>query len=130
VLLVILKDVGHLLFKPMGSRVPWGELDAWEWFSWLKTVMVTEQMCGLLNELKCVSANAIMMPFASPFSLGEQAKHITNPWGLVGGPRRRIINESHETLGQKAHLHQLIHAHARRSQQFQGEQAKGGCHIE
>jgi len=43
---------------------------------------------------------------------------------------RRIINEPNEARWQEAHLHQLIHAHASRGQQFQGEQAKGGCRIE
>ncbi len=33
-LLVLVKEGRQLLlFKTMGSRVPWGKLDAWEWFS-------------------------------------------------------------------------------------------------
>jgi hypothetical protein len=129
-LLVILKDVRHLLFKTMGSRVPWGKLDAWEWFSWLEVVMVTEQMPGLLNELEPISANAVMMAFVSPFPFGQQPKDIANTWGLICGTRRRIINEPNEALWQETHLHQLIYPHASRGQQFQGEQAKGSCRIE
>src|SRR5437667_2482982 len=130
-LLVILKDVRHLLlFKTMGSRVPWGKLDAWEWFSWLEMVMVTEQMCGLLNELEPISANAVMMSFVSPFPFWEQPKDIANTWGLICGTRRRIINEPNEALWQETHLHQLIHPHASRGQQFQCEKSKGGGSIE
>ncbi len=89
--------------------------------------MGTEQMRGLLTELEPISANAVMMACVSPFPFGEEAKHSANTWGLVCGPRRRISNESHEALWQEAHVHQFIHAHASRGQQFQGKQATGGC---
>src|SRR6266487_3145082 len=73
-LLVILKDVRHLLLKTMASAVPWGKLDAWEGFSWLEMVMVTEQMGRAFNELEPISADAVMMSFVSPFPFGEQPK--------------------------------------------------------
>src|SRR6516162_7346878 len=126
----ILKDIGHFFpLKTVASVILQGKCNTGERFSWLEAIVSAEHVGRLRQKSKSIFADAIMMALAGALSFWEQTEHIANTRVLVFRARWGIINHSNDAFGQEAHLHQFIHTHASRREEFQREEAKGRCNV-
>lgn len=126
----ILKNIGHFFpFKTMASVILKGKCNTGEWFSWLEAIVSAEHVGRLCQQSKSIFADAIVMALAGALSFWEQTEYIANTRILVFRARWGIINHTNDAFGQEAHLHQFIHTHTRRREEFQCEEAKGRCNV-
>src|SRR5260370_7252581 len=97
-LITVLKNVGgHRPLEAMTSLIVGIKSNAREWFSWAKSVMITQHLRCLLDESHRFLANAVVVPCLCSFPLRYQTQNIATPCPFTFCSRSMTINNTNYT---------------------------------